>query len=150
MWNFIFEDVIRRMVMSNEYLFVYGTLRKAKAAAMHRVLARHSTYCSDAEMQGRLYEINGYPGAIASGNREDKVYGELYRLKGRDTVLRQLDEYEGCADHFPAPHEYVRKKVSVILPDGERVPAWVYLYNCNVSRRLRIRSGDYMQFLHRE
>ena len=136
--------------MLSEYIFVYGTLRKAGGADMHRVLARHGVFCSEAMMQGRLYEIEGYPGAVMSGNSNDRVHGELYRLLDSEAVWRQLDEYEGSADHFPEPREYLRKKVSVRLPGGEHVSAWVYLYNHDISCRVRIGSGDYLRFLHGE
>ncbi len=134
--------------MSSEYIFVYGTLRKAGGADMHRVLARHGEFCSGAVMQGRLYEIEAYPGAVPSDNKNDKVYGELYRLLDSVMVWRQLDEYEGSAEHFPEPREYLRQQVSVLLPDGEHVPAWVYLYNHDLSCCEQIHSGDYLHFLH--
>jgi gamma-glutamylcyclotransferase (GGCT)/AIG2-like uncharacterized protein YtfP len=73
--------------MTGEFIFVYGTLRKGAVTAMSHVLARHGEYFADGYLQGKLYEINGYPGAIESDNAEDKVYGELYRIIDCDFVL---------------------------------------------------------------
>lgn len=98
-------------------------------------------------MQGKLYDINGYPGAIESANPEDKVYGELYRLIDRDVVLLQLDDYEECTDQYPAPYEYVRKKLPILGVDDGCVMAWVYVFNHSVAGRIHIQSGDYLNCL---
>jgi len=45
-----------------------------------RQTERHCEYFSDGCTQGKLYEVNGYPGAIESDNPRDKVCGELYRI----------------------------------------------------------------------
>ncbi len=95
-------------------------------------------------MQGTLYEVSGYPGAIQSNSANDKVFGELYQLLDRDRVLARLDEYEECSDRFPKPHEYIRVLVSIELSGGEAVLAWVYLYNRDVSKLQQILSGDYL------
>ncbi len=95
--------------MSNEFIFVYGTLRKETATAMYHVLARYCEYFSDGYMQGKLYEVDGYPGAIESDDPDNKVQGELYKIVSPELVLPQLDEYEECTDKYPQPHEYVRK-----------------------------------------
>ncbi len=130
--------------MYDDYLFVYGTLRKEKGNALHRIIAEHSVYCGGAVMQGKLFEIGGYPGAVESDNPNDKVLGELYRLLDSDTVLRQLDEYEECSDHFVLPHEYLRKKINVEVSGGKHILAWVYIYNHDIADREIITSGDYL------
>lgn len=126
-----------------QFLFVYGTLRKPKASDMHPMLANYCEYYSDGTMQGTLYEVCGYPGAIQSGDTNAKVFGELYKLHDRDRVLARLDDYEECSDRFPKPHEYIRKQLSIELIGGGSVAAWVYLYNYDVSKLLQIKSGDY-------
>jgi gamma-glutamylcyclotransferase (GGCT)/AIG2-like uncharacterized protein YtfP len=129
--------------MAPEFIFVYGTLRKQIASNMSHVLADHCEYFSDGVMRGTLYEVCGYPGAIESGDANDKVFGELYKMLDRKQVLAQLDEYEECSDRFPRPHEYYRKALSIELPGGGSVVAWVYLYNHDVSKLKQIISGDY-------
>ena len=130
--------------MAPEFIFVYGTLRKQMASDMHHVLAKHCDYFSDGVMRGRLYEVCGYPGAIESGDTNDKVSGELYKMHDRKLVLARLDEYEECSDRFPMPHEYSRKLLSIELSGGDSVVAWVYLYNHDVSKLQQILSGDYL------
>lgn len=115
--------------MHSELIFVYGTLRKETGTAMHYVLARDCEYLSEAYIQGKLYEVNGYPGFIESDSQKDQVTGELYKLVDQHSVLAKLDEYEECSEQFPKPHEYVRKKLPVTLVNGRTVSAWVYVFN---------------------
>ena len=110
---------------------------------MHHLIASYCEYFSDGAMQGILYEVCGYPGAIESSDANNKVYGELYKILDR-RVLARLDEYEECSEWFPMPQEYVRKPLSIDLLGGGLVVAWVYLYNYDVSRLQRIKSGDYL------
>lgn len=133
--------------MSNEYIFVYGTLRRDTATEMYHLLARHCEYFSDGEMHGKLYKVNSYPGVVESEHADDKVKGEVYKIVSRALVLPKLDEYEECTENFPQPHEYIRKKILVTLSGGCSVPAWVYVYNHDVSDLTQIKSGDYIDFL---
>jgi len=130
-----------------EFIFVYGTLRKAIAVGCHDVLARHSDYVADGYLQGTLYEVNGYPAAIESGNSHDKVYGEVYKMADSRLVLPALDAYEECTPQYPEPHEYSRKQLTISLCDGSRVQAWVYIFNHEVTALTRIKSGDYLHYL---
>lgn len=134
--------------MANEFIFVYGTLRRATATRMYDVLARHCEYFSDAYMQGKLYQVNGYPGTIESDNPKDKVYGEVYGIMNRCLLLPELDDYEACTDKFPEPHEYSRKKLPITLSDGGCITAWVYVYNHSVSNLMPINSGDYLNVIN--
>jgi gamma-glutamylcyclotransferase (GGCT)/AIG2-like uncharacterized protein YtfP len=127
-----------------EFIFVYGTLRKQMASDRHDVLANHCEYFSDGVMQGTLYEVCDYPGAIESSDASDKVYGELYKMLDVKLVLARLDEYEECSDRFPMPHEYSRKRLSIELIGGGSVLAWVYLYSHDVSKLRQILTGDYL------
>ena len=135
--------------MSSEFIFVYGTLRKHSANPMHQVLAQNCEYLSDACMQGKLYEVRGYPGVIESANENDKVIGEVYKVNKNDSerVLSVLDTYEGCTAAFPAPHEYIRQKLPVSLAAGGTVSAWVYLFNHDVTNLQQLESGDYLTFI---
>jgi gamma-glutamylcyclotransferase (GGCT)/AIG2-like uncharacterized protein YtfP len=134
------KEIVR---VAPEFIFVYGTLRKQMASDMHRVLANHCEYFSDGVMQGTLYEVCGYPGAIGSSDANDKVFGELYKMLDRKRVLALLDEYEECSESFSMPHEYSRKPISIELIGGGSVVAWVYLYNHDVSNLQQIISGVY-------
>lgn len=135
--------------MSSEFIFVYGTLLKLTANAMHDVLARDCEFVGDAYMQGKLYEVRGYPGVIESANKNDKVVGEVYKviIKDDDRVLRELDTYEGCTEAYLAQYEYIRKKLPVSLATGGIVSAWIYLFNQDVTDLQQIETGDYLDFL---
>ena len=133
--------------MVNEFIFVYGTLRKETATPMHQLLARYCEYVSDALLQGKLYEVDGYPGAIESDDPNDLIQGELYRIISTENLLPQLDEYEECTEQFPQPHEYVRKKLLFSLSGSEKVCAWVYVYNLDVTGLVQIKNGDYLCYL---
>jgi gamma-glutamylcyclotransferase (GGCT)/AIG2-like uncharacterized protein YtfP len=130
-------------IVATEFIFVYGTLRKQIASDMYHVMANHCEYFSEGVMQGTLYEVCGYPGAIESSDANDKVGGELYEMLDRKLVLALLDEYEECSDSFSMPHEYSRKLISIELIGGGSVVAWVYLYNHDVSNLRQIISGVY-------
>jgi gamma-glutamylcyclotransferase (GGCT)/AIG2-like uncharacterized protein YtfP len=121
------------------YLFVYGTLRKTANQPTHRVLAQHATFVSMATFQGRLYDLGRYPAAKPSARSNDRVVGELYELQDPDMALPIIDEYEGRA--------FKRDRVTVVLPDGETVPCWMYLYARPIAGRPLILSGDYVKYL---
>lgn len=125
------------------WLFVYGSLRRAAGHPMHRVLAAGAVLVGRAEMPGRLYRVQHYPGAVYDSRGESCVQGELYRLQRPLQVLRRLDRYEGCVPGRYSP-EFVRCERRVFLPDGEPVTAWIYEYNRDVTSLRPIAGGDYL------
>lgn len=128
-----------------DFLFVYGTLRRAFAHPMHAVLIADSEYVGIACYQGELYRISHYPGAVSADNPAQQVVGEVYQLLKPAQTLAELDCYEECSAEFPAPHEYRRELQKVTLANGNTVSAWVYLYNRDTNGLQRIASGDFMQ-----
>jgi gamma-glutamylcyclotransferase (GGCT)/AIG2-like uncharacterized protein YtfP len=135
--------------MTNDLLFVYGTLRRQAATDSCAFLALHSDFFSAGYIQGKLFEVEGYPGAVLSDRENDKVFGELYRISAPKILWPRLDDYEECSARFPQPHEYLREKINVSLPAGEQVKAWVYLYNRDTSNLAQIASGDYLLYLRK-
>ena len=129
-----------------DFLFVYGTLRKAAAHRVHDVLARYSEPVSKAMLKAKLYDLGQYPGAILSQNPEDVVTGELYALDPKHSreALAALDEYEGITEGTTP--EYRREKHVVTLEDGRQLRAWVYLYCRNPRGAEYIASGDYLAY----
>ncbi len=134
--------------MAAEFIFVYGTLRQKAATPMQQVLVRYGEYLTDGYIQGRLYDVKGYPGAIESAHSSDKVYGELYRINNLDLVLSQLDAYEECSAQYPQPHEYIRKTLPVTAFGTGPINAWVYVFNHAVASLIPIESGDYLHYLN--
>lgn len=130
------------------YLFVYGTLRKALDGSLHPYLKNRAEFIGNATLPGKLYQIGMYPGAapIPAGSRHI-VQGELYRLFRPRWLLQQLDDYEECGSHFPAPHEYQRKQENVSLSDNTHLQAWTYIYQHSTCGLKLIYKGEYRPFL---
>jgi gamma-glutamylcyclotransferase (GGCT)/AIG2-like uncharacterized protein YtfP len=125
------------------YLFVYGTLMQAYDHPMARLLAENAEPAGEGSCCGQLYQIKHYPGLIASNDSSDRVFGELFRLHETDSLLAQLDEYEGCGPSAPPPTQYIRVVRPITLPD-RTVDAWTYLYNRPVAGLKRIMSGRFL------
>lgn len=132
--------------MMAEFIFVYGTLRRGVNTKMNKLLLRYGDYLSEGEAQGKLYSLDGYPGMIASCDKKDTVFGEIYKISN-SKLLVLLDEYEECSENFPLPHEYVRKQLPVKLIDETQLDAWIYLFNRDVANLKVIKSGDYVKHL---
>jgi len=125
------------------HLFVYGTLMSHIGHPMHDVLARGAERLGEAFVQGRLYDLGRYPGLVLSAAADDRVVGEVYRLRD-DGVLLALDDYEGCGPDAAEPTEYVRRVATVTVAGGGTIYAWAYLYNRDASARSPIASGRYV------
>jgi gamma-glutamylcyclotransferase (GGCT)/AIG2-like uncharacterized protein YtfP len=134
----------------NEFLFVYGTLRRDVKGGMYHLLAKYGDFVDKATYQGRLFKVASYPGMIPSHDPEDIVHGEVYQLHHADTVLPRLDRYEGCGPNFAEPAEYLRVKKDVSLRNGKAISAWVYLYNRPTEALEPIESGDFSRIPNQE
>ena len=131
--------------MISDRLFVYGTLMRGFDHPMATLLSRSADFIGKARCRGRLYLVKHYPGLVPSDNPADVVFGELYRLRARDELLREFDMYEACGEGFPPPTEYVRQLLQVTLNDGSASEAWTYIYNWPVTRLPRIASGRFLK-----
>jgi len=130
--------------MISDRLFVYGTLMRGFDHPMAKLLSRSADFVGEARCRGRLYLVKHYPGLVLSDDPEDSVFGEMYRLRARDELLREFDMYEACGEGFPPPTEYVRLMLKVTLNDGSASEAWSYIYNWPVTRLPRIASGRFL------
>ena len=127
-----------------EYLFVYGTLRRDCGNDLHRLIARNSDYVGMATYQGQMYQVADYPGIIPSDDANDQVVGELYLLSNTIKLLNVLDEYEEFDPESAEKSLFVREHVTVKLKDKE-ITSYAYLYNKPVDSKKRIASGDYLK-----
>lgn len=132
-------------MIQSSFLFVYGTLRRGNGNAMFRLLAECADFVDLATYQGKLFLIDDYPGVIASAYPDDLVHGEVYKLHQPDSLLPILDRYEECAPEFPQPAEYLRKIQPVQLHTGEKLSAWVYLYNKSADTLQQLYTGDFLK-----
>ena len=126
-------------------LFVYGTLRKDSENGMFHLLRREASFVGRARMQGRLFHLGGYPGLVPCSDPGSFVRGEVYNLTNPAVTLACLDGYEGCGTSDPEPHEFERIENGVLLEDGGRGNAWVYVYKGSTTGRREIVSGDYLE-----
>jgi gamma-glutamylcyclotransferase (GGCT)/AIG2-like uncharacterized protein YtfP len=96
-----------------------------------------------ATLQGRLYKLSSYPGAVETPDPDALVHGEVVKLERLEATFEWLDAYEGIAPGDPDP-EYARRICPVRLSGGTVVSAWVYLYRWPVRRGRLIPSGRWI------
>jgi gamma-glutamylcyclotransferase (GGCT)/AIG2-like uncharacterized protein YtfP len=131
--------------MISDRLFVYGTLMRGFDHPMAKLLSNSADFIGEARCRGRLYRVRHYPGLVLSDDPTEIVFGEVYRLRERDALLREFDMYEACGEGFKQPTEYCRKMLQVALEDGALGEAWTYLYNWPLTQLPRIASGRFLQ-----
>jgi len=126
------------------HLFVYGTLLQGEDNPVRQELDAGTGRIGAATMPGaRLYAVDWHPAAVPSSEPSDLVHGEVYLLHDPERVLEALDCYEGCGPDDPEPRFFRREAWTVELAGGERVQAWVYLWNRPIDGLPRISSGDW-------
>jgi gamma-glutamylcyclotransferase (GGCT)/AIG2-like uncharacterized protein YtfP len=124
----------------NEYLFVYGTLRKEYDLKLKNRVAKELKYVGKAKVEARLYDLGTYPGAIK--DKKSEVIGDVFLLSDSEKVLKFLDDYEG--------DEYERKKEKIKLRSGKLITAWLYWYKGLIKEERRIFYKDYLNYLKRK
>lgn len=128
--------------MTEDYLFVYGTLRRD--TVRHDLLRQYCEYIALGRLQASLYQVSYYPAVVLSDDHRHQVIGEVYRIINNELLFAGLDDYEECSASFDEPHEYVRSRQNIILADGSDITTWVYVYNRSVEGLKLIGSGDYL------
>ena len=131
--------------MTSDLLFVYGTLMRGFDHPMAQLLSRSADFIGEARCCGRLYLIKHYPGLLLSDVTAEIVFGELYRLRHPEALLREFDMYEACGEGFAEPTEYLRQRLPVTLADETVSEAWTYIYNWPVAGLPRITSGRFLE-----
>jgi gamma-glutamylcyclotransferase (GGCT)/AIG2-like uncharacterized protein YtfP len=128
-----------------DLLFVYGTLMRGFDHPMAALLSRSADFLGEARCPGRLYLVRHYPGMLLSDEPGELVFGELYRLRQSEALLREFDMYEACGEGFAEPTEYQRKLLGVTGDDGAVHEAWTYIYNWPVAGLPQIVSGRFLE-----
>jgi gamma-glutamylcyclotransferase (GGCT)/AIG2-like uncharacterized protein YtfP len=128
----------------NPHLFVYGSLMSSAGHAMGERLRREARLIGKATIQARLYRISWYPGAVASGDPDERVHGEFYALENPDRALAWLDAYEGIRPGNRDENEYERAERPARLSPGEEIAAWVYLYRKDVAGLSAVSGGRWV------
>jgi len=127
----------------SEYLFAYGTLQPERAPAKVTNLAAKLRPVGEGFVRGVLYDLGSYPGALPNPNTAGKIAGTVMQLPEDESVLRQLDNYEGFDPRAPETSEFVRERQVVELADGRSLECWFYRYNQPASRARIIESGTW-------
>jgi len=128
--------------MSEQYLFVYGTLMAATRHPMAQRLARESRLVGNGTIPGRLYDLGSYPALVETVEGDGEVHGEVRALNNPAASLPWLDAYEGIVPGRDSEYERVARRVR--LEDGGEVTALVYLYRAPVTGRRLIESGSWL------
>lgn len=111
------------------------------------MIAEGAQLVDSARVQGRLYQLESYPGIVLTRDPSTWVYGELYAFDNIDRTLRRVDEYEGCSPWDPQPHRFRRVETRVVLRSGRWERSWVYEFIGSTKDLELIESGDYVQYL---
>ena len=132
--------------MSQQHLFVYGTLRRGYENPFAQALHAGSTHLGMGTIPGKLFVLGNrsfiYPGATYEPECGDRVVGEVLQLHDPEFLLPQMDAYEGIGPNATEAHEYERILVEVTVPDG-KIDAWCYVCPEHPPGRLTIPSGDF-------
>ena len=128
--------------MLSEFIFVYGTLRRACPTGAHVKYLAGATFIAPAKIKGKLFKVSYYP-ALVIDAAADYVIGEVYQLASA-AQLEGLDAYEECT--FPAlpEQEYQRQQVTVLTDTGEALSVWIYAYQHPIAQLEFIASGDFL------
>ncbi len=124
-------------------LFVYGLLRPSSGHGVAENLMDQAHYVGPARFQGRLFEIDGYPGVIDSETASECVLGDVFEIPNDPQFLAALDEFEGCGVKDPEPWEY-RRVIRRVSAHRASLECWIYLYNWSLDGKRIIRGGDYL------
>lgn len=90
-------------------------------------------------LRGTLYDPHyGFPAFVPKSRGAFAVSGEV--LEVAEETFARLDRLEGY------PHLYDRKRVPVLIEDGSRVEAWVYVLQRLPERATVIECGDWRAY----
>jgi gamma-glutamylcyclotransferase (GGCT)/AIG2-like uncharacterized protein YtfP len=131
------------MMLKNDLLLVYGTLRQGERADLRRESHHFDvTFIGLDEINGRMYHIGTYPGvkdvSVKFNPNAPKIVGEVFSIRN-PSITALLDAYEGYDSESPQSGLYNRTQV--YTKKGRLV--WVYTYNPIVRQEQLIESGDW-------
>jgi len=113
----------------SEYLFAYGTLQPGLAPTKIARVAAKLRPMGEGFVRGALYDLGGYPGAVADPSAKGRILGTVMELPKDEGLLERLDRYEGFDPKTPQTSEYIRERRVVELKAGSTVECWFYRYN---------------------
>jgi len=116
-------------------LFVYGTLRVG--------MPQNFRLGSEAQLLERAFYLRGFQlcsykdqfPAVKAANNLKGVFGEIYKVP--ETILSQLDEYEGTLEMY-FERLYLKKEKLYLFAAGKSIE----------NELVEISSGDWKQFIN--
>lgn len=130
-------------------LFVYGSLRSEYNHAAHAYISQYFSLAGQGMVQGKLYDLGSYPGAIPTTG-EDTIVGALYEIKDNryfTHAMQLLDDYEGVNPSEDEPAIFKRELTKVYLHNGNMFEAYIYWFAGIITNQPLIESGDITVFL---
>lgn len=128
--------------MQDEFIFVYGTLRRGCTTGAHATYLADARFIDCAKIHGKLFRVSYYP-ALVVDEHADWVVGEVYQLPSAEQLAR-LDAYEECTYPAVPEQEYQRLRVQVQTAAGDYLSVWVYAYQRTCKGLELIASGDFL------
>jgi gamma-glutamylcyclotransferase (GGCT)/AIG2-like uncharacterized protein YtfP len=105
-----------------DFVFFYGTLMSGFRRPGGVRLDRNLALVGRGTVEAKLFDLGEYPAAIRTAG--GKVRGEVYRMLDVRSVLRVIDEFEGCRVGSPRESRFSRGRTSTTLlwaaPDASR------------------------------
>jgi gamma-glutamylcyclotransferase (GGCT)/AIG2-like uncharacterized protein YtfP len=130
--------------MPRHHLFVYGTLLPGQAPPSIADTVNQLTIIGPASTPGLLYHLGSYPGCVLTPDCANPIQGQLLELPHPiEPLLAKLDWYEDYVASDPEGSLFTRTTCQARLKDGRRLPAWIYVYNRDVSKARLIDSGNW-------
>jgi gamma-glutamylcyclotransferase (GGCT)/AIG2-like uncharacterized protein YtfP len=136
----------------SEYLFVYGTLLPGAAPSEIAAAAAQLMLVSKGWVQGTLFDLGDFPGAILESASGRRIAGTIFRLPGNPLVLQALDAYEEFDPAAPEQSQFLRVRTTVELAAelradlgaGRALECWIYILNREVKNARLVEDGDWM------
>lgn len=118
-------------MIETELFAFYGSLRKGMSN--HAIYANHLQYVESIRITGfTLYALEAYPYAVRSGNNEDSIVIEIFRIidptTRKDIYLLELD-----AGYIFKVIEVHHKKIGIYLFEAP-------------TNNIKVESGDWVEF----
>ena len=97
---------------------------------------------------GRLYDFGNYPMLVESGEQSVKGMFIVVDVEYYDAIMARLDGLEGYDPAHFEDSEYVRVERDVLLENGRKQTAWVYVGNLRFEPTLPIvKDGDWATYI---
>lgn len=125
-----------------QLLFVYGTLLLSENQ-YGQFLSQNSIRFAKGWFPGELFDLGNYPGAVIDHEKDEFVFGTIYKMNDTQHVLGNLDYYEGLGE---VDCEYERMLIEV-KTDGGAYMCYSYVYIHSTSDKTKIPGGDYLSYL---